>query len=121
MKILGDLLCKPHFLRTNYKHRRLTIGFYLVSYDIYLHKQAISRRKNCKTPVKTAINCASDNSFYPDPLLRSCRKEDSSCNEILSLLKPGSDSYPPGNLTGKYYSVNGRQSHGTAISWESFF
>jgi len=99
----ADLLRKTYSLLDN--NRRVTIGFYLVSYDIYPQRQANSRRKNHKTPDKTAIELALDDFFYPDPLLRSCRKEPSSRNEILSLLKPGSDSYP-GDFINKSYFIS---------------
>ena len=120
MKILtsADLLRKSYSLPD--KNRRVTIGFYLVSYDIYPQRQANSRRKNHKTPDKTAIVCALNDFFYPDPLLRSCRKEPSFHNEILPLLKR-SDSYP-GDFINKSDSINMPwQSHEMKISWNPVF
>jgi hypothetical protein len=117
MKILtsADLLRKICSLLDNI--RRVTIGFYLVSYDIYPQRQANSRRKNHKTPDKTAIELALDDYFYPDALLRLCRKQPSSHDEILSLLKPGPDSYP-GDFVKRSDSINMPwQSHEMKISW----
>ena len=87
--------------------RKLTIGFYLVSCDIYLHIRANSRRKNRKTPNKTAIRQAIDDLFYPDSLLRVNKKEHIPHIEILSLLKPGSDSYP-GNFNCDLILLHGK-------------
>jgi hypothetical protein len=113
MKILtfADLLRKIYFLPN--KNRRVTIGFYLVSYDIYPHKHATLRRNkgeilNKAAPVKLCffhvLNGFLVAMFYSDRL-PICRKNRLLPIGILSLLKPSSDSYP-GDFINKSYFIN---------------
>jgi len=109
--ILMELLRKMQVLAVIFKIRIVTIGFSSFSCDIYPHKHATFRSDKRKLLDRTALAAICSGIIKGSPVALVCNDE---CHQyagkprfstgILSLLKPGSDSYPA-CFTIKSYST----------------
>jgi hypothetical protein len=111
MKILSPE--KAYHQKINRKYRRVTIGFYLIYCDIYPDKHATLRPdKNERFDKAAPLHQDSFHPllefpvalFHPDDCHRYAVKNHHFLAGILSLTKPGPDSYPADSTINSYYT-----------------